>query len=163
VAGELVDDYNKIYDLWETLEDDVVKFLLTKSNELNSTIEAYLKTTKDSSLKIEKENFEHRIKVLEKARKENTLERLNSRIQKVEEQIQQGFLFSDIEKDLLETKRNLTSEVQRRETLYAQQIEFIKKEMNRTLEKILPNRFTINGSAMIYPIGIEFRILEENS
>lgn len=148
---------SKSRELWLDVEQDVKDFLITKQKDLQEKVEQYLKENKQPKIEEEKRLFDYRRKILEKAKKENSLQKLEKDIQKISEKIDQGYLFIEDLKSKEKEKQVLEDEKKRREEHYDRHLEYLDKEKKRILEKILPDRWTLSGKVMVYPVGLEFR------
>ena len=114
-----------------------------------------------ASLADEKKAYEKRMKELKKSteRNENSIERIRMELERWEERSLQltleGYRMPKAVAKTEEMKAKLVdAEFKRRRVHVDEQIERLRKEKSRVLEKVTPNRFTRRGDPQVWPLGV---------
>ncbi|MCA9787459.1 MAG: DISARM system SNF2-like helicase DrmD [Candidatus Cloacimonetes bacterium] len=151
---------NAARDLWDELEDAVKEQVKRLEQQLNLSLRQRLSEAKKAVLAKEQERFTHRRKELEQALKENQLNRLAKEVEVVKRKAAQLSLFSEENQELQRRLSDLNAELALRQTHYQSVLEQLKEDARRTLEDVLPPRYTLHGEARIYPLSVDIRFPE---
>ena len=95
---------------------------------------------------------------------QSTLARLTREIEALTGRAQQRGLFDDDER-LAELKRSIEErqeELTRRRRHYEEIRDQLQHERARILEHLLPARFSLAGSAQVFPVAVEIRLPERS-
>jgi superfamily II DNA or RNA helicase len=152
--GELV---QRSQDLWDEIEPEVRSEVGNWSRELSQRIRQLLKTQQGAAVKEEKARFVHRIREVERAMQENTLQKLEKERQELLEEMQQLSLLQEERRSQEEKLRNLEDEVRRRRGHYQDLLDQLQREQDRVLQGILPQRYSLRGEVQVFPVTVEIR------
>lgn len=145
-------------DLWDEIKPDVQDRLRQLIESLTSQIQAELATRQTVALQEESDRFKHRLKEVERAMKETTLQKLEKERDKLLEDMQQLSLIPDERRSQEDRLRDLEDEMKRRRSHYQDLAEQLKKEQTRVLTQILPKRYSLRSQAQVFPVTIEIRL-----
>jgi chromosome segregation ATPase len=145
-------------DLWDEIKPDVQAVLRQLIESLTSQIQSELATRQTVALQEESDRFKHRLKEVERAMKETTLQKLEKERDKLLEDMQQLSLIPDERRSQEDRLRDLDDEMRRRRGHYQDLAEQLKKEQTRVLTQILPKRYTLRGVAQVFPVTVEIRL-----
>ncbi|MCA9975615.1 MAG: hypothetical protein KC413_07685, partial [Anaerolineales bacterium] len=164
-------DIEKAQELWDEVELDVKRYLIEVADALTATITAQLATTGKTALQEEKERFRHRLREVERAMQENSLQKLEKEYGKIEAEqaelkLQPALLFdaqaqrSQRISEIDRRKADIEAELKRRREHYEELLERLKIEQERVINNLLPRRYQLRGDAQVFPVTIEIRLPE---
>jgi superfamily II DNA or RNA helicase len=154
VAG----DRNAAREIWDGIEDDVKAAVTALQHQLSASLTARLNDSGRVVRDLEKRRFERRRKELERAIGENQLAKLQKEADKLRAKARQMSLFSEIDQQTQKRLADLEAELVLRRTHYELVQERLADEARRSLEQLLPKRYTLRGEARVYPIAVELRL-----
>lgn len=159
-SGQLSDQktLEQVRELWDFIEPDIREKLTQMAETLTEQLILQLQTQQKLTLKTEKERFKSRLKEVERALQETTLEKLQKERDKLLDEMQQLSLFPEQRRAQEEQLRNLEDELHRRQDHYRQLQKHLQNEQERTLKHILPQRYSLRGNAQIFPVTVEIRL-----
>lgn len=168
VAKSAIDQAQK---LWDEIELDVKRHLNEVAAALTAAITAQLATTGKNALQEEKERFRHRLREVERAMQENSLQKLEKEYGKIEAEqaelkLQPALLFdaqaqrSQRISEIDRRKADIDAELKRRREHYEELLERLKIEQERVINNLLPRRYQLRGDAQVFPVTIEIRLPE---
>lgn len=146
--------------IWDDIAPDLRDAITAWRDTLTKTIGAQLAGTKSASLKEEKQRYEERLKEVEAAMKETTLNRLERERDKALAELAKGKLFAEHVNELRTQLRNLEEELDRRRNHYKELLNFLKVDQERVLTQMLPRRFALKGDVQVFPVALEIRLPE---
>lgn len=104
-----------------------------------------------TALEDEEKRFQSRHGDLSQLIVDNTLAKMEREIEKTRQFFPQ--MVEEL-KDYLEDKE---AEVQRRKEHYEEMRQQLENERERVLKRVIPNRFSLDGDAMVFPLAFEVR------
>lgn len=153
---------------WDEIEDAVRAFLQDYSRRLTADIQAQLAQQASPALQEERARFRRRIREVEQAMQTNTLQRIETDLEKLEaaqQQLGQRALFADEQarreaagRALAQRRRDLEDELQRRRAHYQVLREYLVAEQQRVVGQLLPQRFALRGDVQVFPVTVEIRL-----
>lgn len=157
--------------IWDEVEADVRQYLKGAATQLTDVIAAQLIATGKIAMQEEKERFRHRLREVELAMQENSLQKLTKEYDQIaaeqqelklkpallaEVQAQRSQRISDIDR----RKSDIEAELKRRREHYEELLERLKVEQQRVVENLLPKRYKLRGQAQVFPVTVEIRLPE---
>ncbi|WP_210437039.1 DISARM system SNF2-like helicase DrmD [Oxynema aestuarii] len=148
-------------ELWDAIAFDLREKVQQIAQQLTEQLHPILKTQKAAGLEEAKKRFESRIKEVERAMKETTLQKLEKERERLLAEMERNpYLFPDLQREQAEKLQNLEDELKRRRHQYQGLLDFLKKEQNRTVKHLIPKRHTLRGTAQVFPVTVEIRLPE---
>lgn len=148
-------------ELWANVQDDVVDVLRAHTKDITAQTKKLLEQTGKQALRDEEKRYELRLKEVEAAMRETTLDKIRKEIEKSEAQLQQQTMFADPNRKRLEEKvRNLEDELHRRISHYGELLKNLKEDQDRVLHRMLPKRYELHSDVSVFPVAIEIRLPE---
>ena len=147
-------------EIWDEVSLDVKEMLKTLVKNLTDRLSAQLKVSRDTALKAERERFKSRIQEVERAMKETTIQKLETEREELLMDLQQLSLFPEYVRANEEKVRDLDAEIERRRKHYRDLLDQLKSEQTRTIERILPKRYSLRSEAQVFPVTVEIRLPE---
>lgn len=151
-------DIQQAQDLWDEISLDVKEVLKTLAIDLTKQLQRQLQEKENLALKEEKERFKNRIKEVEKAMNETSIEKITKEKNKLLDEMQQISLFAEERRQQEERLRDLEQEKQFRLKHYQELLDLLNREEERVTKKILPKRYSLRGEARIFPVTVEIRL-----
>jgi len=157
--------------LWDEIELDVKRYLNGVATGLTATLTAQLAATGKTALQEEKERFRHRLREVERAMQENSLQKLEIEYGKIEAeqaelklqpallrdaQAQRAQRISEIDR----RKADIEAELKRRREHYEELLARLKIEQERVVNHLLPRRYRLKGDVQVFPVTVEIRLPE---
>ncbi|MDM3843960.1 MAG: hypothetical protein PT116_02690, partial [Aphanizomenon gracile PMC638.10] len=105
-------DIQQAQDLWDEISLDVKEVLKTLAIDLTQQLQRQLQEKENLALKEEKERFKNRIKEVEKAMNETSIEKITKEKNKLLDEMQQISLFAEERRQQEERLRDLEQEKQ---------------------------------------------------
>ena len=86
--------------------------------------------------------------------------RLEKEIAAIQRQRQQLHLFDQERRfeDLAQSTKAKEEELSRMRSHYAELREQLARERDRIIEHLIPKRYTLHGTAQVFPVGVEIRL-----
>ncbi len=128
--------------------------------DLTQQLETQLQAKRKVALKEETERFKSRLKEVEKAMKETSLEKIKKEVDELLADMQQLTFLPELRREQEERLRDLNKELELRLKHYQELLNFLQLEQSRVLEKILPKRYSLRGQAQVFPVTVEIRLPE---
>ena len=158
-------------DIWDEVELDVKQYLNEAAKVITSAIVSQLASTGKAALQEERARFRHRLREVERAMQENSLQKLEKEYFKIEAEQQdlklRPALLFDIQaqrsqriSEIDRRKDDIAAELKRRREHYEELLEQLKIEQERVINNLLPKRYRLRGQAQIFPVTIEIRLPE---
>ena len=144
--------------VWEEVEDALKERVHTLSVELTASLAHRMQASGKTVREQEKKRFERRRKELERAVRENQIAKLAREAENIRVKALQLSLFSEIDQETLKRLADLEAEMALRRSHYEEVQARLADEAERTLERVLPQRYTLRGEAQVYPIAVEIRL-----
>ncbi|MEW6443201.1 MAG: DISARM system SNF2-like helicase DrmD [bacterium] len=148
--------------IWSDTEQDLKDLLRRIADETTAKLEVHLSDSAKAALAEEREKFRHRIREVELAMRETTIQKLERERDLLLAALRQETLFAEYERDMEEKLRNLEDELDRRRHHYEELLGQLREEQGRVLERLLPRRYRLRGPAQVYPLAVEIRLREES-
>jgi superfamily II DNA or RNA helicase len=145
-------------DLWDEVSYDIRAVLAERVQELTQQLQGALKAKQTVALQEERDRFKDRLKEVEKAMRETTLQKLEKERDRLLEDMQQ-LSFIPEEQQAQEAKlRDLEDELRRRRSHYQLLLDQLKRERDRVLNLIVPQRHSLRSQAQVFPVTVEIRL-----
>lgn len=144
--------------VWDDIDGDVKAWLNTYRSRLTLTLAAQLKIAGDAATEHEKAAFERRIREVASLQREQSLEKIKREIEERHTQQLQYSLLEDANEKAERELRDLQDELKRRQGQFGDLRERLEQERERILKHVMPHRFTLLGSAQVFPVSIEIRL-----
>lgn len=154
------DAIRRAQDIWLEVERDLPGALERMALQTTARIEGALASASKAALNDEKELFRHRLKEVERAMQETTLQKIERERDKLLGEMRQGALFPEFIREWEQKLRDLDEELYRRRHHYQELLEHLRTEQNRVLEKLLPRRYSLRGQVQVFPVAVEVRLSE---
>ncbi len=134
--------------------------LRSHAEGLTARLEADLTEAHARARRLEDERYRSRQGEVSSLIAENTLQKLEREIERLERERTQGLLFEDARRldDLIADKQ---TEVARRRRHYEEVRDQLDRERRRILEHLLPRRHALSGTVQVFPVTLEVRLPEE--
>ncbi len=145
-------------DLWLELAPDLPLLIDSTASQLTSRIQGELAQARGEALHNERERFRHRLKEVERAIQETTLAKLERERDRLLAEMRQTSLFPELARETEQELRNLEDELHRRRHHYEELLAHLRVEQARVIERLVPQRYTLRGSAQVFPIAVEIRL-----
>jgi len=149
--------------IWDDISLEASSLLEGMSVELTTRMRDKLKEAGRQALTEEKDRFKHRLAEVERAMRENTLQRLEKERDTLLAELRQGMLFPDLVRAKQEELENLDQELHRRRTHYEDLRRELEKEQDRVLKLLIPKRYELHGKVQVFPLTVEIRLPESQS
>ncbi len=144
--------------LWLEVAPELPAVLERLSSEATARIDAELRVAAKTALATEKERFRDRVKEVERAMEETTLQKLERERDKLLSAMLQGALFPELIREREQELRELNDELDRRRNHYRELLDQLKAEQTRVIERLLPKRFALRGQVQVFPLTVEIRL-----
>ena len=163
LAGE--EDRARAIDLWNEIAPDLRDALDAYGKEITTRVRGMLDASGKVALREEKKRYDHRLKEVEAAMNETTLERLEKEIEKIRKKVQrerqQISFLGNRKRDELEKKlADKEDEVRRRRTHYGELLKVLAEDQERVLSRMLPRRYALHAEVRVFPVVVEIRLRE---
>lgn len=147
-------------DILSDLEPDLKELIRQRRNDLSAAITTHLSADKDKALQEEEQRYQSRQGEVSTLIAENTLGKLEREIDRLKQMRDQGMLFEqEAFLDDIDRKIELKQEeLQRRKLHYEEVRQQLAVERERVIKRMLPRRFTMEGTAQVFAVGIEIRL-----
>ncbi|HOY67832.1 MAG TPA: DISARM system SNF2-like helicase DrmD [Candidatus Ozemobacteraceae bacterium] len=156
-------DTNRAKNIFDDIESDLAARVRDCRGRLTDSLKVRLteagKLVKDR----EKKRLARRRAELEKAVRETQIERLRQEAEELRERARQRHLFAEIDEELARRIADLDAEIGLRRSHYESVMQLLAAEETRTLERILPARYSLRGEAQVYPLAVEIRLPEDRA
>jgi hypothetical protein len=148
-------------EILDEVEPDLRKLVKTLKEELTEKIRAQLEIHGQKAKEEEDERYRRRQGEVSELIAENTLAKLEREIQQLKAQRQQGQLFEtqSMMDELDRSVERKQEELERRRIHYEEVREQLTRERERIVKHLLPKRFTLHGTAQVFPVALEIRLL----
>lgn len=127
------------------------------ATDLTNQIKARLKLAGQAAQQEEKDRFRQRLQEVERAMRETTIQKIEKERDELLSDMQQLSLIPDERRAQEERLRDLDEELRRRKSHYQDLLDQLKREQVRVLEGILPKRYSLRGTAQVFPVTVEIR------
>ena len=92
--------------------------------------------------------------------RETTIQKIEKERDELLADMQQLSLIPDERRAQEERLRDLEDELRRRKSHYQDLLDQLKREQTRVLEGTLPKRYSLRGTAQVFPVTVEIRLPE---
>lgn len=147
-------------DLWDEVDAEVRFWLTNYKASLTQVLLNELKDAGSEAAVREKDAFELRINEVASLQRNQSIEKLRREIEEHRATYLQYALFEDADERAERELRDLQDELKRRQTQFGDLLQRLKDEKERILERVLPSRFRLRGTAQVFPVTIEIRLPE---
>jgi flagellar motility protein MotE (MotC chaperone) len=144
--------------IWENVDTDVKDWLSTYRAQLTTTLVRELKSAGSAAIEHEKAAFERRIREVASLQREQSIEKIKREIEQRRNQQLQYSLLEDANEKAEREIRDLQDELKRRQGQFGDLLDRLTQERDRILKHVMPHRFTLLGSAQVFPVSIEIRL-----
>ncbi len=156
-------------ELWDAVEFAVRNLLKTMAEQLTTDLTESLKATRKTTQQEEDRRFANRIREVERAMRETTLQKLEKERDQIEDErsdlLRQPALFTDLQevqsqriREIDRRQQDIEAELERRREHYEDLVKQLKLEKIRVVERILPRRYLLRGEAQVFPVTVEIRL-----
>lgn len=157
------DAIERAQELWDEISQDVRVTLVKMATDLTDQLKVRLKTAGQVAQQEEKERFRQRLQEVERAMRETTIQKIEKERDDLLSDMQQLSFIPDERRAQEERLRDLDEELRRRKSHYQELFDQLQREQIRVLEGILPKRYSLRGTAQVFPVTIEIRLPEVTS
>ena len=154
------DEVRRAAALWLDVERELPPILERMATEATARVEQKLRAAAKAAVATEKERFRHRLKEVERAMQETTLQKLEREREKLLAEMRQGALFPEFIREKEQELRDLEEELRRRRHHYQQLLDQLRQEQTRVVERLLPKRYALRGRVQLFPLAVEIRLPE---
>ncbi len=151
-------DTSKAQEIWGDMAGELKSFVQQLQKNLTQRLHKRLQDAGKIVRKTEEKRFRQRHDELKKALEANQIQRLRKEADKIRLQDQQISLFAEENEDNRRKIADIEAELALRKHHYDEVIKRLFEEEKRTLEQILPPRYTLRGEARVYPVAVELRL-----
>jgi len=155
-------DAQAVRAVWDEVEDALKTRVRALQAELTASLSDRMKASGKAVREQETRRFDRRSKELVRAIGENQLARLTREAEKLRAKARQLSLFSEIDQEMQRRLADLDAELALRRSHYEQVQVRLQAEAERTLQQVLPKRYSLRGEARVYPIALEIRLGRAN-
>ena len=148
--------------IWLEVEQEVKDLLKGIAKETSGKIEKHLTSSAKAALAEERDKFRHRIREVEQAMRETTIQKLERERDRLLAMMRQEALFAEFQRQMEDELHNLEDELSRRRNQYEELLGQLREEQSRVLDRLLPRRYRLRGDAQVYPLAVEIRLPEES-
>jgi mannitol-1-phosphate/altronate dehydrogenase len=148
--------------IWLEVEQEIKDFLKRIAKETSGKIEKHLTSSAKAALAEERDKFRHRIREVEQAMRETTIQKLERERDRLLAMMRQEALFAEFQRQMEDELHNLEDELSRRRNQYEELLGQLREEQSRVLDRLLPRRYRLRGDAQVYPLAVEIRLPEES-
>ena len=149
-GGRLLDD----------LQGDLRDWLRRRQRWLTHRLRDQLRIDGEEAMRREDERYRQRQGEVSALIERSTTARLTEELAQLTERRRQGQLFDEDER-LAEIERSIEdkeAELRRRRAHWEELRQQLEHERRRTLDNLLPKRFTLAGEAQVFPVVVEVRL-----
>jgi hypothetical protein len=153
-------DFDRARALWDDVQPDIRRFIDSRAAQLTETLLATLVEEESRARQQEVERFRSRQGEVSALIEENTQAKLEREIEALRSERAQ-LLLPGFEADtaaLVASQAAKEEELERRRRHLHRMRDLLDGERKRVLNEILPNRFALHGSAMVFPVAVEIRL-----
>ncbi|WLT40631.1 hypothetical protein NON20_25700 (plasmid) [Synechocystis sp. B12] len=143
-------------ELWSDIERDLKKQVSRLTIELTQNLQTALANKYQAAAKDEENRFDTRIKEVTKAMSNNSIQKLEVEREALLRDMRQLKLFAEDERAQEEKLKNLDEELNRRQRHYQELLDFLKREKDRVLEKVLTQRYRMRGMPKFSPLPLKY-------
>ena len=166
-AGEVddPDDRERAGEILEQVSAGLRGWLHEFREELTERLGRQLRVDGEAARQREDERYRQRQGEVSALIEQSTLARLTGEIEQLGNRVRQGQLFDEDERlaaieQSLEEKQE---ELRRRRYHYEEIRGQLQRERTRILDRLLPARFAMAGSAQVFPVAVEIRLPEQRA
>jgi superfamily II DNA or RNA helicase len=158
-------------ELWDEVEFELKLALEELAGDLTIRLQMQLEQAGQEAVGEETQRFEHRLREVEQAKRETSLQKLQKEWEALERERQllkaMPALLAEVEVERVEQMRemerrqaDIDHELRRRRDHYEELLAQLQQEQERVIEHVLPKRFTLRGQAQLFPVSVEVRLPE---
>ena len=153
-------DPERARELWDHVELDLRDFLGDKAKSLTRDLAAALKTEEKAALKRENERFLSRQGEISKLIVETRMEKLEDDLAAIELEMKQGVLFDAEQRlgKLRASREEKEAELRRIQDHTGKLQDLLTRERERVIDRLIPARHTLRGTAQVFPVAVEIRL-----
>jgi superfamily II DNA or RNA helicase len=161
------EDVDEAIEIWDDIVVELRALLKRRSESLTETFSAVLTAMGEEVRKQENERFRSRQAEVSSLIQNNTIRRLQREIDREKQNrtqlLLQPVLVGGVETELKRIDQSIEAkqeEIRRREQDANRLRELLDRERDRTLNKIIPKRYTLRGVAQVFPVAAEIVLPE---
>lgn len=153
-------DVDQARDVWVEIDVEVRDLLKQLSGSLTVDLKRALNNAFAEAKKEANDRFSSRQRELAALMGEQSMAKLEREIEELANQLKQGLLFDEEGRIeiLRRSKDAKEEELERRSTHFSELRQQLAVERDRVIDRLLPRRFSLRGTAQCFPIAIEFRL-----
>ena len=157
------EDRGRAIDVWDEIAPDLRDALDAYGKEITGRVRQMLDAAGKVALREEKKRYDHRLKEVEAAMNETTLEKLEKEIEKIRKKVQRerqqiSFLANRKAAELEKKLADKEDEVRRRRTHYGELIKVLAEDQERVITRMLPRRYALHAEVRVFPVAVEIRL-----
>lgn len=145
-------------NLWDDIDTNMKDWLTTYRADLTATLNRELQDAGSAATEHEKTAFERRIREVASLQREQSIEKIKREIEERRTQQLQYSLLEDVNEKAERELRDLQDELKRRQGQFGDLLTRLTDERDRILKHVMPHRYTLLGSAQVFPVTIEIRL-----
>ena len=166
-AGEVddPDDREHAGEILEEVSASLRRWLHERREDLTERLRRQLRVDGEAAARREDERYRQRQGEVSALIEQSTTARLAREIAQLGHRARQGQLFDEIER-LAEIEQSIEEkreELRRRRHHYEEIRRQLQRERTRVLDRLLPARFAMAGSAQVFPVAVEIRLPEQRA
>jgi hypothetical protein len=161
-AAPTADDVRTASQLWDEVARDIRLALRRRSEWLTKEVVSRLAALGQEARKQELERFQSRQGEISSLIQSNSIEHLKREIEreKVNKSriLRQPALLGDTEVELRRIDRSIEAmqeDVRRREQHAKELQELLRRERDRSIQRIIPKRYSLRGAVQVFPVAVE--------
>jgi hypothetical protein len=153
-------DYARARELLDDLQPDLKALLAKRAIRLTDTLREHLQKAGAEATKTEEARYRSRQGEVSTLIAENTLQKLQREIGKLQAERAQGVLFDEGERlDRIDRSvEEKQAEIQRRRLHYDEVRGQLERERDRIIRYLLPKRYAMAAPAQVFPVTVEIRL-----
>ena len=159
------EDHERAADILIGVGRDLRRWLGVHRDGVTEALRRQLETTGARARKEEDERYRQRQGEISTLIEHQTIARLESELERLDQQRSRGLLFNQEERiaEIERSREEKKQEIARRRRAWDEIRERLATERTRILERLLPARFTLADEAQVFPVTVEVRLPERRA
>lgn len=148
--------------VWAEIEDDVQSAIRKYAKDLNSKLVEQLRKERKKAERHQTTLIEERKEALAKQLSRD-LGAKRKELEELQAQLQTMTLFSEIDESIRIEEERVKEAIEAERSRLREAIQFLESEHERMMEHVIPSRYDLVDSALVYPVSVEIRLAEVDS
>lgn len=155
------EDPRQAQSIWAEIEDDVKAHVRRRLDDLRGRVNSGLEGSLSSALERAMVAMDERIEEVRKSLQKREIEKVKRERDAIIKQLSQMDMFKQRERELQQQLASVEEEIARRESQARELLDLLERERKRVVERLIPQRFSLNGGGVqLLPLAIEIRLPE---